>query len=487
MSLKHGLSHGARIGQLARAHPDRVAVISVAPDGSRTTITWADLESISNRAARGLLARGVSHGATVVVAVPPGIGHVITVTAAWKIGATVVPVNHAAPDVELAALMATVGGHLVGAGERADVPTGWWADDEHLDDGPVHTDATPRSASASGGSTGRPRIVLRRRPWVYPEGQLLSAADRATGLDFGQVQLVMLPMYHAGFTGLHHGLVLDHTIVVMERFVPALFCELVERFRVNCFRIVPTMMRLIMQVPGVRERDFSSVVAVHQGAGACPVAVKREWLEVIKPEAVFEDYSSVERLGLVTIRGDEWLEHPGSVGRPTDVEVRILRPDLTDAAPGEVGEVFLRSPTTRQPEYLGGGPELREHEGFLTLGDVGYLDEAGYLFLVGRSGEVLNVGGANVYPAEIETAILEFPGVADVAVVGRPHDYLGQVVHAVIAVDPAGPVPDRWALDTHCRQRLSQAKVPFSYEFTDSVGRTDAGKLRRADLLGAGK
>lgn len=170
------------------------------------------------------------------------------------------------------------------------------------------------------------------------------------------------------------------------------------------------------------------------------------------------------------------------VTSPDECQVLILRPDGTQAEPNETGEVYLCSPTTRQPDYLCGGPPLRAHGAFLTLGDLGYLDDQGYLYLVGRDGDILNVGGANVYPAEVESVLLGYPGVADAAVVGRPHDYLGQVPHALIVPHDHDNPPDRWALDEHCRQRLSLPKVPLSYEFTDSVGRTEAGKLRRADL-----
>lgn len=477
--LNASMTHGERIGRLAAQHPAGKAVVSVSPDGMCTVLTWAELESTANRAARGLLARGVRPGSPVAIAVPSGIGHVIATTAAWKTGALVVPLNHAATPEERSRLKAAVGGVVIGEGDWADVPPRWWEADGALDDSAVRTGPAPRSASASGGSTGRPRIVVRRRAWVYDPETLLSPADRETGLDFGQTQLVMLPMYHAGFTGLHHGLVLDHTVVLMERFTPKLFGPLVEEYRVACFRIVPTLMRLILECPDLGAHDLSSVVAVHQGAGACPQSVKRAWLERFSPEAVFEDYSSVERLGLVTIRGDEWLEHPGSVGRPTDCEIRIFRPDGTLASPGEDGEIYLRSPATRQPEYLGQGPRLRSRGDFLTLGDIGHLDAEGYLFLTGRTADVLNVGGANVYPAEIEAVLLEFPQVRDAAVVGVPHTHLGQAVHAIVQIDDPARPPDRWDLDAHCRERLSTAKVPMSYEFTRELGRTEAGKLRR--------
>nr|BFE56251.1 AMP-binding protein [Dactylosporangium thailandense] len=488
---------GERIGALAAEHPDTLAIVSVAPDGTRRTLTWEHLERVTNVAARGLLERartaGVSPAGPVGIALPSGLDHVIATLAAWKAGALVVPLNHEATETERAALRAKLaGGMLIGGREwdgeeTATVAGGWWRDDDGLGDGPVEAAGVPRSASASGGSTGLPRIVIRRRPWVYDPERLLSDADRETGLRFGQAQLVTLPMYHAGFTGLHHGLVLDHTIVLLERFVPTLFAGLVEEFRVNCFRIVPTQMRMLLEVPAFAEADLTSIEAVHQGAGPCLVEVKRRWLELVPPKVVFEDYSSVERLGLVTIRGDEWLEHPGSVGRPTDCEVLVLRPDGTPAQTNEVGELYLRSATTAQPEYLGDGPPLRSHGDFLTLGDAGRIDEEGYLFLVGRTSDVLNVGGANVYPSEIEAVLLGHPAVRDAVVVGKPHEYLGEAVHALVAAaDPQSP-PDRWDLDAYCREHLSLAKVPLSYEFVDDVGRTSAGKLRRGAATGGAR
>lgn len=472
---------GERVGQLAARHPDAPAVIAVAPETRPTVLTWEKLETGTNVAARVLADRGVSESSVVVVSLPTGLDHVLATVAAWKLGAVVLPLDPAAPERETAALLDAAGAALVvgrgpGALDPKDLRSG------EVSAAPLSRLGTPRSAHATGGSTGRPRIVLRSKPWVYPTRDIPSKEDRSLGLDVGQVQLTMLPLHHTGFTKLHHGLVLDHTVVLLQRFVPALVPELIERYRVNYLAIVPTMMRWILDVPGLSDYDLSSVTTVHHGAAACPEWVKRAWLELLGPETVYEGYGSQERIGAVWIRGDDWLQHPGSVGRPTGCEVRILAADGSWAGPGEVGEVFLRGPVTRQPSYIGSGEPLPERDGFLSLGDAGYLDRQGYLYLVGRRSEMINVGGTNVYPAEVEHVLASHPEVLDAAVVGREHAHLGQSVHALIVpVDPERP-PSSGELDEHCRSQLSLPKVPLSYEFVSSIPRTAADKIRRATL-----
>jgi len=474
---------GERVGQLAERHPDAPAIAMVSPEGKTRTLTWSALEAGSNRAAHALEARGVTADSTLGVALEPGFEHALTTVGAWKLGACVVPLNASASERERHELRDLLGERaaIVGTGSWATVPTGY-ADAARWSDAPQPARGTPRSASASGGSTGAPRIVVRQRAWEYAHGDVLSSGDRATGLRCGQVQLVVLPMHHAGFTGLHHGLALGHTIVWMERFVPQLVPRVIEQWRVNHIRIVPSLMRLLLDVPELRSCDRTSVESIHHGAGPCSERVKRAWLELFDPAKVFEDYSSVERLGVVTIRGDEWLRRPGSVGRPTACEVRIVTDDGRDARSGEVGEIFLRSSTTRQPEYIGGGPALRELDGFLTVGDLGRLDDDGYLYLVGRASDVINVGGVNVHPAEVEAVLTERAEIDDAAVVGRANEYLGEALHALLVPAAGTQAIDVGAVDRHCRRRLSLEKVPLSYELVAELGRTAAGKLRRSLL-----
>ncbi|MGK5627829.1 class I adenylate-forming enzyme family protein [Streptomyces sp. URMC 123] len=480
------LTIGQRIEQLAVAQPEATALVVLDRRGGESRVGWAELDERANHCAAVLAGHGVRTGDPVVVALPPGADHVIATVGAWKLGATVVPLDPRLPAGEARALTDAirprlrVGAPLPGApcpalspeecgsGRRPRPPEGEWG--------------TPRSASATGGTTGLPRIIHRRRGWVFDTDALPAAHERAVGLDTGQVQLVTVPLFHSGFGALYQGLALAHTVVLTPRFMPSLVAESIERYRVNVLRLVPTMMKLLLDPRvGLRRRDLSSVAALHHGSAPCPAEVKRAWLDLLGPERVFESYSSQEQLGFVHIRGDEWLARPGSVGRPAPGSVVVVGEDGEEAAPGVPGRLFFRSPGAG-PEYLGPAAELPVWRAdYRGVGDFGYLDEDGYLYVKGRASEMINVGGANVYPAEIEDVLLSAPSVADACVVPRPHELLGQVPHALVV--PAGPeAPTPAELDAHCRARLAPSKAPASYAFVAALPRNEAGKLRRADL-----
>lgn len=448
-------------------------MIAVAPNGNAVTFSWAELDSGSGRAAAVLREAGIRASTVVAVALPARAEHVVATIAAWKIGATAVALDPTAPDDAANLREAAPDALVIGAREWAEIQKA------SRDATPVAVDpaAEPLSASLSGGTTGKPRIIVRREPWVFDPDQLPSAGDLARGVRTGQVQLVTLPLYHAGFGTLYYGLALDHTIVLTERFVPTQFVRLVNDYRVAHFRTVPTQMRMISELPGISRSDLSPIESVHHTSAPCPRHVKLKWFELVGPEKVFEIYGSMERLGMITIGGQEWLRHPGSVGKPTSCDVRILDDDGRPLPPGHEGHVYIRSESAFQPTYLGTATELPERNGFLSVGDVGYLDDDGYLYLVGRVGNDINVGGVNVYPIEIEHVLLEMPEVEDAVVSGRPHEYLGEAPHARVA-PVVGTSPDVRELEAYCRRRLAATKVPLSYEVVEDVGRLPTGKVR---------
>jgi bile acid-coenzyme A ligase len=470
---------GERIDRLAATHPEAVAVVSVAKDGEESTLSWAELARLSTAAAHQLPGLGVEPDSTVAIALPPGIDHVIATIAAWKLGTLVVPIDPKATTAERAAIATALGPHsLIGDDERATIRTGWWR--EARPAARSFRAGTPRSASLTGGTTGTPRAIVRPKPWTMRTDAVLAPYEHAWGMRLGQVQLVILPLYHTGFSALYRGLALDHRIVLMDRFAPSLFLRLVERHRVQHIRMVAPVLRMVLEAADLADRDLSSIQSVHHGAGPCPEQVKRRWLELLGPERLFEVYSNQERIGRTVIRGDDWLRHPGSVGRPVDqAELRILDEHGQQLATGEIGEVYVAAAA---PTFLGDTPAVAEVCGFRSVGDLGYLDDEGYLYLVDRKSNVLNVGGQNVYPAEVEAVLLDLPEVADAVVTGKPHDYLGQSVHAlVVPADPVDPVTTE-QLDAHCRVRLSRAKVPMSYELVARVPRAETGKVRRFTL-----
>jgi bile acid-coenzyme A ligase len=245
-------------------------------------------------------------------------------------------------------------------------------------------------------------------------------------------------------------------------------------------------MRRIIMLPGVREgqRDFSSIQAIQSSAAPCPIWLKQAWIDLLGPEKVHEVYGSAEGIGATMIRGDEWLEHQGSVGRPVNCELRILDEAGNDLPPGEVGEIFTRPTETDGPtfQYVGAPNAKSTPDGFYSIGDLGWLDANGYLFIADRRTDMIVSGGANVYPAEVEAALHDHPAIADLAVVGVPDEEWGRRVHAVVQpADPAHPPPVA-ELDAWARERITSYKVPKTYELVAELPRNEAGKIRRSAL-----
>ena len=475
---------GERFGQLANSHPSKTALVTVDVFGQETIYSWRQLEGLSNVAARELLATGVTESCIVGICLPNGHDHVIATLAAWKVGALVVPLNPGATERELTSLRNAAGMKLIiGVDPSADLTPRSW-ESSYLSQAALVAEGVPRSAHSTGGSTGKPRIILREKPWVYRVNDFPSEFDLAIGLNIEQTQLIVLPLYHAGFTRLYNGFALDHTIILMEHFRPALSLFLIEKYRVNCLRIVPAMIRQILDTPNLEDYNLSSIQVIHQGSASCPQATMRAWLNLIGPDKVYDGYSGTERIGTVWIRGDEWLEHPGSVGKSRgSCLVRILDADGSVMEPGEIGEIFLKAPESKQPTYLGFDTQIPESDGFFSLGDVGYVDENEYLYIIGRRDDTINVGGVKVFPAEVESILLEAPGVLDVVVIGRDHPLLGKSVHALIVPANFKTPPSADQLYEHCRSHLSLAKVPTSYEYVNILPRTDIGKIQRSSFL----
>jgi bile acid-coenzyme A ligase len=272
----------------------------------------------------------------------------------------------------------------------------------------------------------------------------------------------------------------------MTRFDASLALALIEQHRVDWVLFVPTMMQRIWRLPE-EERlrfDLSSLRRVMCTGAPSPAWLKRAWIGWIGPEKIYEAYGGTERIAGTLTSGTEWLERPGSVGRPTGGRrFRILRPDGSECAAGEVGEVFMLPPGGQGSTYRYVGAEpTAAAGGWESLGDMGYLDEEGYLYLVDRKADMILVGGANVYPAEVEAALDAHPAVRSSAVIGLPDEDLGSRIHAI--VDAPLPVSEE-ALREHLAKHLVHYKVPKSFEFVSEPLRDDAGKVRRSALRAA--
>ena len=481
------ITFGRRVAALADEHPEKPAIIFLPQVGEERTITWRTFDRTTNRIARLLAARGVGEGTTIVVGVWNTPEHLLVTTAAWKCGALMLPLRAILPARERDAILELARPALVFA-DWEDVPypvlrPAELAQADGYDDAPLPTDPPhPGKAIASGGSTGRSKIVVDRtshpvRPTV--RGPRLGEAH-------GQVQLMCAPLYHnSPFLNTYRGLADDNTIVLMERFDAARAVEAIERHRVNYAYMPPIIMRRIIMLPGVQERDFSSIQAIHSSAAPCPPWLKRAWIELIGAEKVYEVYGSSEGIGAAIIRGDEWLQHPGSVGRPIACELRILGEDGSELLPGTVGEIYTRPTMTDGPTftYVGGAQLRATPDGFYSVGDLGWVDEEGYLFIADRRVDLIITGGANVYPAEVEAALHDHPALADLAVIGVPDEEWGRRVHAIIQpTNPANP-PAVTDLDAWARARITSYKVPKTYEMIAELPRNEAGKIRRSALV----
>ena len=486
------ISYGLRLSQLAAEHPDRTAITFVPREGDEQRTTWRELDRRSNQISRMLAERGVDQQATVVIALGNRPEHFLVTYAAWKLGAMVLPLRVQLPEHERDAILDVAKPRIIVADweglrfpglSRADLE---WAADS-LDDPLPDRIPNPGRATASGGSTGRPKLIVSTGPLTSSPGAL-SQFWSPLGFATGQTQLVAAPLYHAMplFTSIC-GLFEGHSLVLMERFDPSRLIDLVERHRVNWIYLAPIMMKRIAAVPGIEQRDLSSLHAIASTAAPVPPWLKRRWIDLIGPERITEAYLMSEGVGCTMIRGDEWLVHPGSVGKPHLSEVRILNEAGGELSRGEVGEIFLRFDPELMPPprymYLGAPPATVTDDQFTCVGDMGWLDEDGYLYIAERRVDMIVTGGANVFAAEVEAALSEHREVADVAVVGVPDEEWGRRVHAIIQPRDVSMPPSISELNLLCRERLSAYKVPKTYEFVAELPRNDAGKIRRSALV----
>jgi bile acid-coenzyme A ligase len=272
---------------------------------------------------------------------------------------------------------------------------------------------------------------------------------------------------------------------VLPKFDAARIVDVIERHRITTFTGTPTMLQRIADVPGVDDGDLSSIEWIMIGAAPIAPSLVHRWAKLIGAEKIVMAYGSTEGLGLTVLTGDEWMQHQGSVGQGfRGAEVRILDDEGNDLPLGEIGNVYVRSPNYNGALYLGKAPQIpMTPDGFGTVGDMGYLDADGYLYLVDRRVDLIISGGANVFPAEVEAALIDHPKIADVVVIGLKDPEWGRRVHAVIEpTDPADP-PTFDEVKAYVKSRLLPYKVPKSIELVESIPRSEAMKVNRGRLV----
>lgn len=337
----------------------------------------------------------------------------------------------------------------------------------------------------SSGTTGLPKGI--RRPLIpyanrdAPEWDMTWKALYGFGED--TVYLSPAPLYHAAPNRyVYRTLCEGGTAVIMAKFDPAEALALIERHRVTHSQWVPTMFVRMLALPEAvrRAHDLSSHRAAIHAAAPCPVPVKRAIMIWWGP-ILWEYYAGSEGIGTTVISPQDWLQRPGSVGRPVNgVTLHIASEDGAELPPGQTGIIrFEGAPRFAYHNAPEKTAACYDERGWATLGDLGWVDDDGWLYLSDRRADLILSGGVNLYPAEIEAVLIQHPAVGEVAVVGIPHPEMGEQVHAVIV--PRAPVTEA-ALAEHCRQHLAGPKRPRSYEFVEELPRSEAGKLLRRIL-----
>jgi bile acid-coenzyme A ligase len=474
---------GEQLARVAASDPDGIGLIVVARDGSDRSLSWAELEAGGNQWCRTLEAQGASLGDRVAVAIQNSVDLVLAVLGAWKLGAVPIPVRWDLPDWERQRVLEVVDAAVVVDAGSLDALA---ADAAARESGPVEVRVSPQVMGiCSSGATGTPKVIINTRPGLWQPALADPFMTNWRPVDRPQVILVMAPMYHTnGFMTLHFLLGAD-PLVVLEKFDAALAVDVIERHRVTNFTATPTMLQRIAAVPGIEQRDLSSIDWILQGAAVMPPSLLRKWFELIGPERVVMAYGMTEQLGLTSLRGDEWLTHEGSVGRGfRETEIKILDEDQNEVPVGELGDIYMRWPTTGAYDYRGGAPLLpTTPDGFGTAGDVGRVDEGGYLYLADRRVDMIITGGANVFPAEVESALIDHPAIADVVVIGLQDAEWGRRVHAV--VEASDPTLSEADVIAYAKSRLAAYKVPKTVEFVAAIPRSAATKVSRGAMVEA--
>jgi bile acid-coenzyme A ligase len=464
--------------QLTEADPARPALTY-----QNQTLTRAEFTDRVERLAALFAGRGVTEGSTVTIGLPNSIGFVESMFAAWAVGAVPQPISDRLPPLERAAIVdladpaLMVGAPPPGEGARPvleSVPA-------HLPAGSFTPGVSPEwKLMTSGGSTGRPKLIGATQPALF---ESVGPAGALVCLRPGGCVLMTGPLAHNGpFVATTCAILLGNHVVLMPRFDPAETLRLVEKHRVSWMLLVPTMMLRIWRLPeDVRlGTDVSGLEVAFHLAAPCPAWLKQAWIDWLGPEKVIELYGGTELQAVTVISGTEWLEHRGSVGRAVLGEIEIRDVGGRPVPVGEEGEIWMRRGQDAASPYRYVGATARSAaDGWESLGDIGKVDADGYVYITDRLADMILVGGANVYPAEIEAALDEHPAVRSCCVIGLPDEDLGNIPYAIVELSE--PASDRDLL-THLRQRLAPYKLPRVIERATTPLRDDAGKVRRSAL-----
>lgn len=487
----------------AANHPDRAAVIM---GGSGKVITYAELDAQSNQFAQLLRARGLQIGDTIALCLENRAEYFPLAWGAQRAGLVYVAISSRLAAPEIAYIAHDSGSRLlIGSAYgaqvldevakiapdvpqlRLDTPGAMSLEDAlaAMPDTPIADERAGCDMLYSSGTTGKPkgvRIPLPEDPEIGGGNSLIAIANQAFGITGDAVYLSPAPLYHAAplrwSMTIHR---LGGTVVAMEKFDPEHALELIEKYKVTDSQWVPTHFVRMLKLPqeARAKRDISSLKCAIHAAAPCPVPVKQAMIEWWGP-VIREYYAGTEGNGFTFISSEEWLQRPGSVGRALLGTIRICDEDGDEVARRTEGQVFFEggSPFSYHNDPDKTRDATNKH-GWTSLGDVGLMDEDGYLFLTDRKSFMIISGGVNIYPQEIENLLVTHPKVADVAVIGSPDPDMGERVVAVVQprdMAEAGPALAA-ELTEWLNPQLSRVKMPRQIDFRAELPREPTGKL----------
>jgi long-chain acyl-CoA synthetase len=497
---------------IARNHPNLLALVE--EDG--TEITFGELLARANRLVHGLRSLGLKKGDCFATILENEAAVYETFMAAAQAGMYVTPINNKLAPPEIAYIVenceakavfasAQFGDVVQKAMAASNIPL-----EARFSTAPLagfrdyvafredHPDTTPGDRASgtmmtyTSGTTGRPKGVRRPLPPQSPEemGSLYTGMLQLFGFKpiDNNVHIVGSPLYHTAVLSFStNHMHLGHTIVLMKKWEPELMLQKIERYRVTCSHMVPTQFNRLLSLPeDVKKKyDLSSLRMMVHSAAPCPVPIKWRMLEWWG-DVIYEYYAASEGGGTLATPQD-WKKKPGTVGNPWPFSAIQIRDDEGNVlAPNAVGTVFIRMGEGRSFEYFKDKEKTEKayNDVFFTVGDAGYLDEDGYLFLCDRKADMIISGGVNIYPAEIEGVLVTHPKVRDAAVFGIPNDDWGEEVKAVIEPHDGvstGPQFTKELLD-YCEERLAKYKWPKTFDYSEKLPREENGKLLKRKL-----